>query len=1051
MESLNPWIKAWFLEYYNKNVQENIAINEYTNCKPKKVQLIEFRKFLCTQTPIEEGTNSSESWWAIASDKDIRIPCYFTRNALIAFEGANDDLRFTQLGGSIVFLLQWKAQIGKIDSLNQISDGTNRIRHKPSLYFVVDDFVIKGCLGEPVFGDPTDIMGEQLISDFTLNQLRSGSSSVSAGALSRKSSILGRKSSKIAPLSRHATLDENDEQRQAVNKSMSPYTNDTNISRLNPDTNLAAPKLHGSNPGLTRHPNVHLFRHSQWPVWMTLDEEICWMSEDEELLLSKTGVYNPNFSGNSSKELPFNQIGYEGYFSSQQMPQSIDRSLEKEKTPNDVNSKEKKMKNEESIERLNHDLQNMQDLPNVPSQAKLSTTRHPPSQSNQVQKYLQLSQRSNNSQHSQQCINNQLLSTDGIDSSFPLPNESQVPYNMQQSIKMHQQNLIEGDEADERSSRHSADTEMRNDEDSSGQSHDIMPVIDSNHKSMDVQMTETSARKFEEDNSNSISKGDADAGSSNEGYKSRIIRPAPLLLKTGLAKTSNRSSTGTDIVLEQLRRSNYSADTATNDSNEGLEIVNKDVRATSSKQPGDYSTTSINNLPIPRPSSLSPNTRSLLELQHQNHKAEAAALSLSMEIQESLQEKPKKPSQQPQSPERQTRLKYLNQLLPFSSPAFEEEDCEMQIRKPGRGIGIQRKRKGFKKIERLDKGKRPLDFPADIEREEAEDMNDSTNSAEIVSTPSSKTQYFSSSGEVVLNTPLVKVINTSEPSSLLTNKVASSPRKVRRKLESNENEFTSSPIPSLGSIESSFPMQAVYDYMPESMTESQRREHLQMSQSQKPHSQSRSQSQPQSQVVESQVSFNLSQSQFPIINNSNDKVGEDGTFFKGTQVVADETPVPESREAFEDMSQQSQERDTSLAMSQQSQKNLYEQSQQHSQGHSQDLSQDRSQFDTSNGNNSLLPNATTQEHADPDFDSQPITASQLHQQTIDIMDDVYDNSQDESMDYMKSPPAGQRGQQTKRDIYVDPLPRFKYDREDLYAILSMEKMKTLNDNFFYIC
>lgn len=23
--------------------------------------------------------------------------------------------------------------------------------------------------------------------------------------------------------------------------------------------------------------------------WMTLDEEICWMSEDEELLLSKTG------------------------------------------------------------------------------------------------------------------------------------------------------------------------------------------------------------------------------------------------------------------------------------------------------------------------------------------------------------------------------------------------------------------------------------------------------------------------------------------------------------------------------------------------------------------------------------------------------------------------------------------------------------------------------------------------------------------------------------------------------------------------------------------
>lgn len=123
-------------------------------------------------------------------------------------------MRFTQLGGSIVFLLQWKAQIGKIDSLNQISDGTNRIRHKPSLYFVVDDFVIKGCLGEPVFGDPTDIMGEQLISDFTLNQLcvvilipfyvsnylvsRSGSSSVSAGALSRKSSILGRKSSKIA-------------------------------------------------------------------------------------------------------------------------------------------------------------------------------------------------------------------------------------------------------------------------------------------------------------------------------------------------------------------------------------------------------------------------------------------------------------------------------------------------------------------------------------------------------------------------------------------------------------------------------------------------------------------------------------------------------------------------------------------------------------------------------------------------------------------------------------------------------------------------------------
>lgn len=110
---------------------------------------------------------------------------------------------------------------------------------------------------------------------------RSGSSSVSAGALSRKSSILGRRTSKIAasisyrlsssltrlkPLSRHATLDEADERRPSVHKSMSPGAYREETSGAAAEVILAVQEKPESNPRLTRHPDIRLFKHSQWPV-----------------------------------------------------------------------------------------------------------------------------------------------------------------------------------------------------------------------------------------------------------------------------------------------------------------------------------------------------------------------------------------------------------------------------------------------------------------------------------------------------------------------------------------------------------------------------------------------------------------------------------------------------------------------------------------------------------------------------------------------------------------------------------------------------------------
>lgn len=75
-------------------------------------------------------------------------------------------LRFTQLGGSIVFLRKWHAEMAIIEQ--QVEGGVKR---KPHLYLIVDSFTYEGCLGEPVFGDPKDVMAEQLIVDFVRNQL----------------------------------------------------------------------------------------------------------------------------------------------------------------------------------------------------------------------------------------------------------------------------------------------------------------------------------------------------------------------------------------------------------------------------------------------------------------------------------------------------------------------------------------------------------------------------------------------------------------------------------------------------------------------------------------------------------------------------------------------------------------------------------------------------------------------------------------------------------------------------------------------------------------
>ena len=152
------------------------------------------------------------SWLAVASDKELKIPLYFTHKAIKSFESSSDGLRFTQLSGSILQLLSWRAHVGTINTSFALGDSTKG--NKGSIYLVVSEFVHKGCTGEPVFGDPRDIMTVSLFADFVNNQLyvsevflkfttlimdsREPSSGTSAAAISRKSSIFGRKSSKAA-------------------------------------------------------------------------------------------------------------------------------------------------------------------------------------------------------------------------------------------------------------------------------------------------------------------------------------------------------------------------------------------------------------------------------------------------------------------------------------------------------------------------------------------------------------------------------------------------------------------------------------------------------------------------------------------------------------------------------------------------------------------------------------------------------------------------------------------------------------------------------------
>lgn len=744
-----------------------------------------------------------------------------------------------------------------------------------------------------------------------------------------------------------------------------------------------------------------------------------------------------------SKALPVNQMGYEGYFSSQSITQSNDNSHEHEKQAVEVNFKEKEKEkgkgNEEPSEKFNYDAQSQPDEPSVLSQVNPLFKPHPQSQYNQAQQY------------SYQYPGKQLLSTDRLDSSIPLLNESHTSYDniasKPQSIEMRQQNSMEEVNSVESSSRRAADIEMRIDEDSSGQSHNTKPAyVDNSNKNMDIQMADSASVNGEEAENSRTGRKEANLGSSSsckesvgspkKSVKSQILRPAPLLLKTGLSKTPNKASRRIDVVNEQLRRFNNSTNTAKNADidgrAEGVKVAENYNEAESPKRRHEFSPATLVN---DRPSTSFQSTRPLLEV-HQQHELKVTPQVSPKEIQGKSLDEPSEGLQQPslqsqsphlQPPQLRSQAMDSARVAPYSSPAFEEENSDMQIRKPGRGVRMQRKRKGsgISGESRRSKGKQLVDSLADLEREE--DLNYNSNSDEVVSTPSSKIQFVSSSGELIFNTPPVKVINASEASSVLPHEVAPSSRSVRRRIESNDNlhtnEFAFSHMPSFGSIGSSLPIQGVNDVLFKSITEFQRKEHLQMLRSQKSQ-QLHLQSQSHPQLIDSQVSFHLSQTQLPNISSSNDEVGKDGTFFKGTQEVADVTRVLDSQDALID----SQQLDHLLAVSRKSQ----QQSQQ-----SQQTSQDRPQVDTSNSNNSLMPYPQTQQHAESQ--SQSITISQLNQQTKEIMDDVYDNSQRDSMEYMKSPPAGQQGQHRLRDVYVNPIPAFRCNHKELSAIKSMRK------------
>ncbi|TIC29533.1 hypothetical protein E3Q10_01545 [Wallemia mellicola] len=816
MDSLSSWIVDWFKKYYKEYTWTGLQIENYPT-KPKKLQLVEYRKLSRAGKPIEDNTDSSEFWWAIASDKRDKIPCYFTKSALENFE-TEAELRFTQLSGSIVFLRKWHAEIAIIEQ--QVEGG---IKRKPHLYLIVDSFTYEGCLGEPVFGDPKDVMAEQLIVDFVRNQLRSGSSSLSAASLLRKSSIMRSRSE--TALSRNATQDEiegsKSDEKPALEEKVKLEENKTSKEER-----------------IVHNPNKTLFRHSQWPLDFTLDEERCWMSEDQQQELARKGVFDPDAvrEVNQSKVKP---MGYEAYFTSQ----SISRTHAK--SSHDAQAREEKM-----------DIDSTGSTSEVAKPEVVHTSQSVP-------------------------VSSLLLSNE------PQISEKQPPKIPEEVFTRPQIATIRNNK-EEHSRR------------------DILPSSD-NRSNLD----KTPAPVLQ-----SVSPGFflPSAGDKSRESLQRV-------------DTANQQS-------KQFNGSDTSMVTEEHSQAEVTRNLTKQNQEMEEQQPEPVSSTTMyahwkeSQLKMRRQAQV--RTRSQSELKIVSQRAQQPEAEVVPQSDSYSKSQPgSQINSQPSQPS-QLSLVSSEQPLPTpiplhtSSSVVIEEDEDMEIRKPGKGVRMRHKSEQYKNIR-----KAPLkfsdDFDDELEHDEAFAL-DNTQSSNITNLPMS--------GHI------------SSPYSSIP--------------ISGDNQ-TSNRIHSQGDIPpSSYSVVSIGSSIPNVVRDGSQMEPPNVSQIDPP-------------IVSQEVSFRLSQSQFPPIAGDD---GNDTAFFKATQEVADISHVPDSQEVINSRSNTNSNSNKS-----------------------------------NNSNNSV---------------SYP-TPSQYKHQNRQILEDVFEHSQFKSQSVVLSPPLAQKLQ--KETIIFDQLPSCKHNRK----------------------
>lgn len=258
--------------------------------------------------------------------------------------------------------------------------------------------------------------------------------------------------------------------------------------------------------------------------------------------------------------------------------------------------------------------------------------------------------------------------------------------------------------------------------------------------------------------------------------------------------------------------------------------------------------------------------------------------------------------------------------LQTSSSVVLEEDGEMEIRKPGKGVRMRHKSDQYKNVRRA-----PLKFSDDFDDEfehEEEFTSENAQSSNITNLPMSG--HISSHSSIPIS----------------------------------GDKQTSNRIHSQGDIPpSSYSVVSIGSSIPNGVRDGSQMEPPNVSQI-------------DPSIVSREVSFRLSQSQFPPIAGDD---GNDTTFFKATQEVADISHAPGSQEVIN--------------------------------------SHSNTNSNSNNSNNSV---------------SYP-TPSQFKHQNRQILEDVFEHSQFKSQSVVLSPPLAQK--QQKETIIFDQLPRCKHNRK----------------------